>query len=443
MVSRFLDDPGADEAAANFRRMWTSIMVAIALVAPIIWLGVGREAALAWTPVMAALALVTRFAAGGPEAGAARSGLRRLAFMAAVHAMMLNWCVLSMLMWFKGDPAMHFTAVALWAGLLVYAQGFMHNSVRMLALGAGPVLLTMVVMVTAFNPFQGGGAVAATGGVLLLAAFSMRAAQMFWLIRKRLRETTARLEEQKAAAEAANAAKSEFLAMMSHEVRTPLSGILGMARLLRRDLTSPALAERADVIIGSGDLLDAVLNDVLDMARIEAGKMRIEPKEDDLSTALRHSVKLFEAPAAEKGLSLTCAIDPSVPERLVFDSARVRQCLVNLLSNAVKFTGQGGITVRAWAEEDGADAVAVRVAVQDTGPGIDPARAAALFEPFTQADNSAARRHGGAGLGLAITRSLCEQMGGGVALDSRPGAGAVFTLCFRMPLARTPLAAAG
>jgi signal transduction histidine kinase/ActR/RegA family two-component response regulator len=247
----------------------------------------------------------------------------------------------------------------------------------------------------------------------------------------KLREKEKELEEAKAKAEAASRAKSDFLANISHEIRTPLNGILGMAQVLSGAELSPAQKEQVEAILESGKSLMSIVNDVLDLSKIEAGRLEIAPADFDLSHMLRRVQKLWGVRAEEKGIRLIVAADASLPPQLNFDPVRVRQCVSNLISNAIKFTERGMITLIASVQETHPDGVTVSVRVEDTGIGMDEPTLAKLFQPFMQADASTARRFGGTGLGLSITRKLAKLMGGDVSVESTPHRGSVFTLTFK------------
>ncbi|HVY90111.1 MAG TPA: ATP-binding protein [Hyphomonadaceae bacterium] len=231
-------------------------------------------------------------------------------------------------------------------------------------------------------------------------------------------------------AEAATIAKSNFLASMSHEIRTPLNGVLGMAQSLEADGLTGAQKEKVNVILESGKTLTALLNDVLDLSKIEAGKIEIACVDGELSVTFDRLRQLFLSRAVERGLNIDMEIAPGMPAKLHYDPVRVRQCVGNLLSNAIKFTERGIVKMAVSSERAGDDRWKISVAVTDTGIGMNQATLQKLFTTFTQADATITRRFGGSGLGLAITRQLARLMGGDVTVDSEPGKGSTFTLTF-------------
>ncbi len=239
------------------------------------------------------------------------------------------------------------------------------------------------------------------------------------------------LESARDAANAANVLKTQFLANMSHEIRTPLNGVLAMAEVMSIGELGDVQRERLGIIRQSGNLLLTVLNDVLDLSKIEAGKLSLMAEDFDLATTLHPSADTFQVLAQNKGLAFRFKINDAAQGWWRGDADRLRQIIGNLLSNAVKFTPQG--LVEAIVDVD-PQSNALRLMVRDSGIGIAPEKLPALFEKFTQADNSATRRFGGTGLGLAICRELTQLMGGSINVESREGHGSTFTV--ELPLIR-------
>jgi len=254
---------------------------------------------------------------------------------------------------------------------------------------------------------------------------------------RRLKELNLRLRKARDAANAANAAKSAFLATMSHEIRTPLNGVLGMAQAMARDELSDRQRGRLDVVRQAGETLLVLLNDLLDLSRIEAGRLELEDGVVDIAGLMQGVVSTFGPLATEKGLDLELEVEPALNGGWAGDPTRVRQIVHNLVSNAVKFTAAGRVRVRALRR-----AGKLVCEVSDTGPGIAPERQGSLFQKFVQEDASTTRRYGGSGLGLAICRELTELMGGTIAVASQPGEGAVFTVTLPLVRAKTPIAPA-
>jgi signal transduction histidine kinase/CheY-like chemotaxis protein len=234
------------------------------------------------------------------------------------------------------------------------------------------------------------------------------------------------LVEARERAEAASQAKSRFLAAVSHEFRTPLNGILGLNDLLLETELTPDQETYAKGVHSSGEALLTLIDDLLDFSRIESGRLDLRPGPTDLEALCHDIVELLAGRAHGKGIDIAAAVDPSLPPVAV-DAVRLRQVLLNLAGNGVKFTEQGGVTLRAERTAGGSPGrVRIVFSVSDSGPGVAPADRERIFEEFEQADTAIARRHGGAGLGLAISRRIVRRMGGDIDYDERPGGGAVF-----------------
>jgi signal transduction histidine kinase/CheY-like chemotaxis protein len=250
-----------------------------------------------------------------------------------------------------------------------------------------------------------------------------------------------RLRLARYAADRANAGKSTFIASVSHEVRTPLSGIIGLSRILEETPLTPSQRELSSAILQSSESLLDIVDDILDLSRIEAGKLTIEQVDFSLRAILDDGLRALRIRAAENDLALNLHIPANVPARLRGDPARLRQILPNLVGNAIKFTRRGSIDVRVGLAAAGQNSVSLGFEVADTGIGIEPATLARLFTPFSQADSSTSRRSGGFGFGLAISRQLAEAMGGSISATSTPGQGSQFrfVLPFGLPSLSTPL----
>ena len=294
-------------------------------------------------------------------------------------------------------------------------------------IGAASLLAVLSVVATALlRPTAGehwGETLIALTAAGCFLAYVLVAALHRASVEQRLISALETAREKEAEAEAANAAKTIFLATMSHEIRTPLNGVMGMIQVMQADTLSEVQRERLEIVRKSGEGLTAILNDVLDLSKIEAGRLEIDTVAFDLAELLTSSHRAFSVLAAEKGLR--CALEVAPEARGIYhgDPLRLRQVIGNLLSNAVKFTSTGLVSLSARRQGE-----VLEIAISDTGAGVAPDDLDRLFDKFSQLDASSTRRHGGTGLGLAICRELCSLMDGAITVSSALGHGSIFTI---------------
>ncbi|MGE5477354.1 MAG: ATP-binding protein [Bacteroidales bacterium] len=282
--------------------------------------------------------------------------------------------------------------------------------------------LAMIVLIT-FAAYLTGG---------LARSRLSRVRREEFLLAERERQSRRKLLEAKRSAEVAARAKSDFLAVMSHEIRTPLAGVLGMVRLTLDSPLAPADRARLEIAIQSAEVLQTILDDILDLSKLEASRFEFEQAPFNLRAAIDSVATPMTQRAREKGLTLAVEVSPAMPDWIVGDGARVRQILFNLVGNAVKFTETGGITVRVVPSLLADGRAAAEFSVADTGIGIAPEQQQRIFQAFTQADASISRRFGGTGLGLQVCMRLVEGLGGDLRVESAPGQGSCFS--FRLPV---------
>lgn len=421
-------DERLDEIANDTYRLTGSRLVAAFAVAVVVGIGLGAMTASLWLAslmVGETLAfLITRRFKGG------RSGTprERALFVWASIPINLSWGGLAALLWLDGDDRLRIAAVAIWCGQVVYTQNFRHQSVPLLVLNGLTPMVSLIVFPFLFMPDKGPAAGTARWGLLLLVATTINVMLQNRAAAQRMDELTRGLHQEREKALEAARAKSTFIAVASHELRTPMNGLLGMAHALRRSELDPTQREQVELMIKSGDSLMQLLNDVLDLSRIETGRVELAPAAIALEAVVREVVDAWRDAAAFKDLSLTADFAPDLPAGVHADPLRIRQVLTNLVSNAIKFTAQGGVSIEVRATPGPNGRRTVSIAVIDTGPGVPAHAAERVFDSFTQADETVSRHYGGAGLGLAIARSLARRMGGDLILVPSPsGARFLFT----------------
>jgi signal transduction histidine kinase/ActR/RegA family two-component response regulator len=352
------------------------------------------------------------------------------------------WAVAPLLAWTAHGPwSLLATTTFLCSGGLLVTTQFRHLPRRAVVV-ASPYMAVLAYVALdaagepALLPLLATGAVAGSALVTNVLFGSVHKAQIdaFQAEQARL---ISELEDARDAAHAASQAKSAFLATISHELRTPMNGVLGAAHLLARGPLDPEARDLVDVIRQSGGGLARLLDDILDFAKIEEGRLEIAPSDTDLHGLAKRVVTLWSGRALEKGLTLTLAIDEDVPVWVRLDAVRLGQVLHNLLSNAVKFTEYGAISVNVTVK---LESERLRIAVQDDGPGIGVTDRDRLFKAFSQIDASSTRRHGGAGLGLAISRRIANLLGGDLWL-AQGGQGACFVLDLPITTTAAPILA--
>jgi signal transduction histidine kinase/ActR/RegA family two-component response regulator len=433
-IWRRLLDEQLDLVAAESRRT----LVARLIVATVIAMLVGLNSSLTIGAIWLSCVLLEEAwfwtASVAPAAGRPNSILQRLSYTGTMLTGALIWSSAALVYWSSAQEGVKIAALGVLAGQMVHAQCFAFRSrLALMILGGIPAALLLGLTILG-GDFQG------LPLVTLGVTATMLVVYVFTSATVNLKAAQA-LEAAQREAVDANHAKSAFLAMMSHELRTPMNGVLGMAHALKGARLDVRQAGQVDALIRSGGELMTILNDLLDVAKIEAGRLELETTAFDVIELGDRVHEMWRDLAAAKGVRLVYDVASGTPRWLTGDPNRLRQVMLNLVSNALKFTeaGEVRLALRALPDISGAPNTArIEIAVADTGLGISADQKARLFEAFAQAEAATARKFGGTGLGLSICKQLVDLMGGEITVDSQPGRGSIFRVVLELPLAQAP-----
>ena len=422
-------------------RLLPSRLISALLASTVMAPALGLPTAVAWLACLLAGEGLARLATRRFRPGVTGSPVLRAAFVLAALPINITWSGLAAMLWLSDIADLKLAALAVWVGQIVYTQNFRHQPWTLIAVSGVAPLTSLIVFPFFFYDAQGIGPQTARWGLLIVTLSTINTMIANRAAARRMDELTNGLREERERALEATRAKSTFIAVTSHELRTPMNGLLGMAHALSRSGLNETQREQVRLMIRSGDNLMQLLNDVLDLSRIEAGKVELTPAPFRLEETVRDVVDAWRDVAMVKNLDIALRFDADAPAWILGDALRIRQVLTNLISNALKFTTEGGVEVHVHCpvpEIEGRRAIVF--AVRDTGPGVPPEATDRVFESFTQADDTISRRHGGVGLGLTISRALARQMGGDLTLEPSK-TGACFKFSIRAPIAEPQLAA--
>jgi signal transduction histidine kinase/CheY-like chemotaxis protein len=424
------------------RRELKTRLVIAAIGAVILWFASEPLFSLAWL----VLVLASQFADlvawapfRDPERHSAPTRLEWTLLCGMCVATTVIYSGFPVMMWFLWGDAGKIFAMLWLCGALLHVTMHMHHEPRTFFSAIIPhavyfLSLPAYALVTGAEPGRWGAAAILLAALLYVAHLAL-AFRQYRATSDGMRAAHERALERQAAAEVASRAKSSFLANMSHEIRTPMNGVLGMAAALEAADLTPEEAQKLRIIRESGDLLMNILNDILDFSKVEANRIEVERAPFLLADVARKVESLHSLKAREKGLDFSVECAPGLEAARIGDAHRIVQVLHNLVGNAIKFTTRGHIAVRLRPALENPNADEIVIAVEDTGIGMTAEQAARIFDPFSQADTTTARRYGGTGLGLSIAKGLLDAMGGRIDVTSELGAGSTFAITLALPLA--------
>lgn len=424
-------DRRLDAVAATSRDTVVARVAIAGVFAILITVNLSLLMATLWLGVYLAAEVWSWFACTPAVKGRILGRAGRLNFLGSLLVSGGVWTLMAGLYWQVGTEPSRLVAFSILAGVLVHAQCFCFRAPLALAAVASPSAAMLFILPLGLGGYSGGSLLNLGVVLILLITYVIMSARANM-------KTAEALEAAERTAVAANDAKSAFLAMVTHELRTPMNGVLGMTRALQRTLLDPRQQGYVETILRSGDGMLTILNDLLDVSKIEAGRMDLDFGDFDLRAVAEQSVELWSEGAAAKRLSLVCDVDPALPDYVHGDETRIRQVINNLVSNALKFTEKGSVRLNLRVAPGPDRIEGVEITVTDTGPGMTSQQVGDLFRAYGQADATTARRYGGTGLGLSICRNLTAAMGGSITCESKLDHGSLFRVWLPLPSGAAP-----